>query len=394
MQTFMSFNNNAIKITWFGKLLALWVFLSAFYYVGNLLSGNLLVGQSEDFFSRIIKYLVSFGFLVAAFFIFRLYSLLILVAFFSVVLLLLILLWILGYSVFTQMSLLLIFISFSGLVYFFQCLEQSDVEIILDSLVLSAFVVSIISFYEYFFMWPVLGEYWLATGGYRSVSTLLNPNNLGMYLGAALVVVSLRDRFHFLFRTLLFVVIFLALIMSGSRTALVSLIVPVSLGLLFSQGFKVKVTAFLLYGVFFFCLIVAMFVFVLVDGVPDPSSRISDTYTASLRIEKYITYVTSIDTSYLLPDFIGERSYYVSESSYFYFINTFGIILLLFWLLVFSFLFRLRLASYGAGSASRVLKFLVLYYLIAFLFENMLASFPNNQLFFFALGSVLIPRKI
>lgn len=369
-----------------------WFFASPFYYFWNFYTGSLIIDLDEGVFHRLLKYLVAIS-ICAFFFLKRGYlHLLLIYLFLSIALTCFLFLGVYSYDVRTQVTLLLIFISFSGFMLFPTYMSDKELDLILDAVVISSVLVSLITFYEYFYMWPVLGDYWRATGGYRSVSTMLNPNNLGVYLGVCLLILLLHNKYSVFLRFLAVTIVAAAFVMSGSRTAVVSLVLPMFCGLLFLPDFKIRLN----FLFFLICLgvfsIVSLFFVLHVDWLP--SGRYFDMKTAIIRLDKYFSYLYLFDFSYIVPDFTSERSYYVSESSYFYFINTFGVIFSFFLILVYLIFFRLNNGFLSFNGPRRVLTFVVLYYIVCFLFENMIASFPNNQLFFFALGVILLPRRI
>ncbi len=373
-------------------MLYLWVFISPFYYFGNFFTGNLIVPPGEDFIHRLFKYVVAIS--ICIFFFLRRPSLNVvyLYLFFSVVLLFFIFLGFEGVDTSIQVALLLVFISFSGFIFLPSYMTDAQLVLILNVVVISSIFVSLISFYEYFFMWPVLGDYWNATGGYRSVSTMLNPNNLGVYLGVSLLILFLHKGFSVFWRVLAIVIILAALLMSGSRTAVVSILVPVFLGFVFSSGGKVRV-GFLIAFIFASIFLLFFIAYFLTSDLM-LSGRYLSSETAMIRLDKYFAYISMVDFSYVIPDFNFTRSFFVSENSYFYMLNTFGVALTVVVVVCYLTIFRINWRFTSESGVRRILALIVLYYIICFLFENMISSFPNNQFFFFALGAILLPRRI
>lgn len=376
----------------FAFSLFFWIFASPFYYFWNFYTGSLVIGLEEGVFHRLLKYLIAIS--ICAFFFLKrgCFQHLLIYLFLSIILTFFLFLGIYSYDVRTQVALLLILISFSGFVLFPVYMTDKELDLMLDAVVISSVFVSLITFYEYFYMWPVLGDYWRATGGYRSVSTMLNPNNLGVYLGVSLLILLLQNKYSGFWKFFAITIVAVAFVMSGSRTAIVSLVLPIVFGLLFSSGFKIRLNFLFFLICLGICSIVSLFFVLHVDWLP--SGRYFDMQTAIIRLDKYFSYLYLFDSSYIVPDFTSERVYYVSESSYFYFINTFGVILSLFLILAYIMFFRLNNEFLSLNGPRRILMFVVLYYVICFLFENMIASFPNNQLFFFALGAIFLPRRI
>jgi len=373
------------------SLVSIWFFLSAFYYAGNFLSGNLIVGVDEDLVHRLAKYAVALLICFVYLLVRPSWNLLSFYSFIAILSISFIFMAGSGLDVLYPVTLLLVICSFAGFTYISADLPDRDVSTILDYVIYSAFLVSLITFYEYYFMWPVLGGYWEATGGYRSVSTLLNPNNLGVYLGCALIILFLRKKFPLWIRVCFILSISAAMLMSGSRTAVVSLILPVLFGAIFNGFFKVRVKPLILLFLLSLCLLV--YLSVNAFSFYDFGGRFSDMQTASIRLAKYSHFLLSFDYTYFTPDFNSARTYYVSESSYFHFLNSFGLLISLLFCVFCVFLFRPDLGRAKAGPSIRVLAFIFFYYLIVFFFENAFLSFPNNQLFFFAAGALMRPIK-
>lgn len=370
-------------------LLKGWLFISAFYYLGNLISGQLLVPPDDDALHRIMKYAIAFS--VCAFFLYayRLWTGFLFCIFIFFVFLPFFYWYAEGENVVYAIGLFLVFFSFAGFFFIAQHLTNTELNGVLNIFIFSAFFVSLVSFYEYFFMWPVLGDYWLATGGYRSVSTLLNPNNLGVYLGGAIVVLLISKPYSLIFRMVVGGVVFCALIMSGSRTALVSVVVPLFFALVFSRFLVVRINVLIL-GFAGLALLSAL---LFLAPWLDVASGFRGTETASIRLDKYAYFISSFDSSYLEPDFSEDRFFYTSENSYFHMLNSLGLIVVLL-LLLGGLFFKLDTSRSKEGPSAKAMSYLFLYYLIAFCFENVIVSFPNNQLFFFAAGIFLQPLRL
>lgn len=370
-------------------LLGSWIFISAFYYLGNFINGQLLVPPSDEAVHRIMKYAIALS--ICAFFLYayRLWAGFVFYIFIFFVFFPFLYWYAEGENVLYAVGLFLVIFSFAGFFFIAQQLTNTELDGVLNVFIFSAFFVSLVSFYEYFFMWPVLGDYWLATGGYRSVSTLLNPNNLGVYLGAAIVILLIRKPYSLLFRVIVCGVVFCALIMSGSRTALVSIIIPLFFALVFSRFLVVRVKVLML------CFAGLVLLSVLLFFVPwlDIASGFRGLESASIRLDKYEYFISSFDSSYLEPDFSGERFFYTSENSYFHVLNSLGLIVVLL-LLLGGLFFKLDTSRSKEEPSAKAISYLFLYYLIAFCFENVIVSFPNNQLFFFAAGIFLQPLRL
>lgn len=381
-------NLGKLRVT---TLLSLWFFLSAFYYLGNFLSGEVIVGLDESLVHKLLKYFFAL-FVCSLFLVYKkLWNLLFFYVCLSFFMVFFVFFGFDDLDVVYPIALLSVVFSFIGFTYISAGISEHDLSDVLDCIVLSAFLVSLISFYEYFFMWPILGGYWEATGGYRSISTLLNPNNLGVYLGAALIILILRPSFSPCLRVLVVFSISAALLMSGSRTAVVSLFMPVFIGAIFNGLLKSSAKLLLVLFLPFLGVLIGLILYA--SGVEGLGGRFSDMQTASIRLDKYGYFLSSFDYSYFFPDFSSSRFFYVSESSYFHFVNAFGLLVSFLFVLLLLCSFRPDFSRIGGSVSRKALFFVFIYYLIVFLFENALVSFPNNQLFFFAAGALLRPVR-
>ena len=365
----------------------LWLFFSALYYAPNLISGNLIVDRSDDFWHKIVKYIV-IGFIGLLFFLIKKKTdhivQVFFLSFFAITLLLLQPFGSQGSFGFDAVVVLLLL---CGLTHFVISLQYNQLRGIARVVIISAIIASVISYFEYFIFEPVLGEFWERTGGFRAVSTMLNPNNFGVYLGCALVLLLFSDIFKGRWRFLIGVAIFSALLLTGSRTAWVSLLLSVFFGHLYRGGGKFKFSA-ILHSIFFLSVLLALVMFFLLSGVVELPARMLDFQTASIRLDKYFEYLTQIDSSYFFPDSNFLRIDMVSESSYFHFLNAMGFFLavpvLLYCALNLNASWFWQVFSNHAG---RCFDIAVFYFAVAMLFENVFMSFPCNQLFFVSLGA-------
>ena len=367
----------------------IWIFLSAFYYSGNLLSGNVIAERSADTEFKLMKYVAAAFISALIFLTLRPRKLLIIYVCLASVLAFLSMLGYVDIDVLYARDLTVVIFSFVSFSYLSANLCETEVNTLAKTIAMSAVFVSIVSIFEYFYMEPILGDYWRQTGGFRSISTLLNPNNLGLYLGAALIIIIIHHSFSFAFKFLAIPLLFASLLMTGSRTAFVSTLIAMFFGTIFTDRgtiSKSKIVKWLAICVCFFIL----FVFITSFTIYEFSGRTVDMQTADIRIEKYLEYIFGIDLSYLFPDFNLTRMDMVSESSYFHFFNSYGLILAAILLLVLLSVYKLsKLLNSSPISHSWILIVLCVYYITASLFENVLMSFPNNQLFFIALGGII-----
>jgi hypothetical protein len=361
--------------------------ISAFYYFPNLVAGDLLTERTEDFWHKTFKYIAILVICGGFFVLYRnvLYA-------FQVQFLFLTALVLAGAHPTGLRSnfgfdVIIVLLVLIGILHYASRLNEMQLRKILRTVIISSVLVSVVSYFEYFVFEPVLGEFWRNTGGFRSVSTLLNPNNCGIYLGCSFVFLYFSDVFEGKLRLFFEAVILGALLLTGSRTAWVALISAIAIGAVYRGHGRVNfilICKSIFYGLFFGIL----FAFLMAFEVIELPSRMLDFETALIRMEKYFHFVSDFDATYFWPDSGLLRIDVVSESGYFHFINAVGIIAAS---PVFLYIFlRINpswvLAAF-AGHRGRCFDVAVVYYMIAMLFENVFMSFPNNQLLFISIGA-------
>jgi len=374
-------------------LFAIWLIISSFYYIGNFIDGEVTSERPERVFQQIFKYLAAIFFSGSFFLLHKKTSLLIQYTVLVFALFIMSICWLYGYNTIPAIHVLIVLFSFIGLIYATSSFKEEQIVILAKVVVFSACIAAAISYFEYYFMEPVLGDYWNNTGGFRSVSTFLNPNNSGLFFGAALILIFFNNKFYPLIKFVICPIIFGALLLSGSRTAWISLVVAFSLGVLYRGRGKIdalnlfKLTILILFLVAVFSALYSMNLLYLPE-------RMTDMYTAALRLEKYFEYVAGVDSAYLFPDFDLLRIDIVSESAYFHFVNALGgmwfVVIIVSWL---SFVRLAWLVNLFSTSPYRCFDIVVFYYFFAMLFENVLMSFPNNQLLFVSLGIAVMNTR-
>lgn len=365
----------------------LWIFASAFYYAGDFLTGNLGEGRSINYTQQVFKYIIAIILSIVFMYINRSKLMgLVPIYFISLLFFLMALLMtVSGYGGRSMLDTLVVFIAFVGFSFAASSFNRQKVKKLSLVIIISACIVSLVSFYEFFFMKEILGNYWKNTGGYRSISTLLNPNNLGIYLGAALVINFTVLNSGILQKAIVATPLFAALLMSGSRTAIFSFFTSMLMVVIFRGGGGYRVWNIVGYLVLVLLSLVAVSVILLMSIVNLPE-RASNMHTATLRIEKYLEFLLSCDVTYFWPDYFGVRAELVSESAYFHFANSFGLV---YGFLFISLLYFFNFSFVKAVNYQRTnfaFGILVFYYLFVGLFANVIMSFPNNQLLFIAAG--------
>ena len=123
----------------------------------------------------------------------------------------------------------------------------------------------------------------------------------------------------------------------------------------------------------------------------DLSSRISDSRSSAARIDKYVEFLSNLNENYFFPDFDNKNIVLVSESSYFTYINYFGIFGCVLLLAFVSQFYRIDLVKYPKGGPW---VYVFVYYCFVGLFESTITSFPNNQLLMISAGSIIALRGV
>ncbi len=372
-------------------LLVLWLIASAFYYVQQLFAPSFYVGFDEGMLHKAVKYIVcillGIYFCIAA----RAYGLLL----FSVLLLLLA-----GFFAIDQGTLEIATVSIlvvGTMIPFIlvPSLWEDRMLLIGRVIVLCGAGVGIFSIIEMTFLASLFASTWASTGSIRSISTLFNPNNLGLYVGVALVLLPYM-RLKALLTALCGALLIFSLVVSGSRTAWVSLVVVMFYALFFNADARRRI-----FGVFDRHLILLLFtgvalvitytIYLTFSTLPEieVTNRGVDLYTASVRLSNFFSFLDLIDGSLLFPDTQGFRADFIQDNFYLVVLNSFGVLGLLVFLAFFAAHFSFRRKPTPEWFPW---KLVFLFYMVSGLSGSQLNSFPNNQLFFLSMGAVWIYR--
>lgn len=383
----------APKLRWF---VGLWAWVSAMYYIQTLFYGYALPGSEPSALHQGFKYAVLLGLATLLIIHTRRYvaaSLLLLVG----VQIAYAALWLPTAK--PVMDVYIIVLSMSCLPLLLSSLDEDTNRCLPRVLVLTGAVVGCLSLVEITALNYLFQSHWGHTGGMRSISTLLNPNNHGLYM-AACSIFLLTTPYKPLQRLLLGTPIATGLVLSGSRTAWAALVVTVLLSHVISQrktgstrdaiigfGTAVRLVAFAV-PLYLGWMLVSEYLSDATDVAF--AVRSIDTETAGIRLRNLGEYLSRLGADALLPDFRGENHPLVTDSSYLILFNAFGAIagaITLMWFgLVYRLDFRIR------RPATLQWNYVVVLYLVASLTESMINAFPNNQMLFIALGSCLSYR--
>lgn len=374
------------------QTLLVWLFLSSLYYAETLFSGEFVLDFNEGFTQKFAKYIVCAVF--SGFFLLKSRS--VGTAAYTVLMTALLTahLWAGGPPNIFAVSILTL-VTMCGLTGLLDAYPHAT-RAIARTIVWSGALVGSLSIVELTILAEKFVGYWAATGGVRSISTLFNPNNLGMYLGAALLLMPWAELGR---RTnlLLFIPLTFGFAASGSRTAWVALAACVVV-LLLSRS---KAARVLRRELAHYRMAIAMLLIVaalavlgvrsLLEGTGiESENRGTDLYTASIRWINFVAYLDRIDFQSLLPDLLDERADLIQDNVYLVIFNIlggFGVFISAVLLVVFT-----RGQRKVPKEDRSAWSLLVTYFLLSGLSGSFLNSFPNNQLFFIAVGGLLAPR--
>lgn len=371
-------------------LLQVWIVVSAFYYIENLFSPSYYMGYEEGTLHKTVKYVICVFFTVAFCVLSRAYSLLLIIALMVVLSVLLVL-----YRGAIEISTLSILITATMIAYaLVPSIWETDLRRIGRIAVYAGAVVGVFSITEMTVLAPLFESTWASTGSVRSVSTQLNPNNLGLYTGACLILLpflGLRP----LALSVCGVLIVFAFVASGSRTAWVAIVAVIGYQFLASAVFRSTVIRLmrrhllrLIFPVVTFTVIFTAYqAFHSQPATIEIVNRGADLYTASIRWDNLIRFINAIDMWILLPDLTGERADFIQDNFYLVVLNSFGAVGVMMFLAFFATHFSLRKSTNPDMSPW---KFVFAFYMVAGLSGSQLNSFPNNQLFFLSLGAVYV----
>jgi len=290
----------------------------------------------------------------------------------------------------------IVVISMSGLIILLTSLDDISLEKIPYLLVWTGVVVGVFSFIEIFFYGDLFVEHWSRTGGMRSISTLFNPNNLGLYLGMCLIFLT-GINYRPLKKLIISLPIIFGFVLSGSRTAWVAFIATIFFSNLYSF-IKYKNTDFAVIRIRTLLLLIFLGFFATtinnIEWSHQDSSQLQlreiDMETANIRLENFSAYVESIDYSIFIPDLDAIRTHLISDCAYLVILNSFGLFLLLLFAISTVVIFKL---NDGTNIPyNNYWRYILVFYLIAGMADSTTNAFPNNQLFFISLGSLICYR--
>lgn len=381
------------KLTLPLRLLCAWIFVSPLYYAQTLFSGEFIKDIDEGFAYKFAKYVVCAA--ISAYLVLR--SRNVFTGGIGVLMLLALMAHLMTGG--TPNIFAITVLTLTTMVGF-SCLLQAHPEAtraIARSIAFSAAVVGCFSVVELTVLADNFLAYWAATGGVRSISTMFNPNNLGIYMGASLLILPWAALSRRATAVLAAPILF-GLGASGSRTSWVSVFICLTIlfvlprtGRALRRGVLQYKWVLLVLAAGVIAAIPLFIEIVQVLGV-ESENRGADLYTASVRLTHFLEYLDLIDDYSLLPDVADERADLIQDSVYLTLFNTFGATGCIVMLMALA--GGLRRGPVLPDNGRMAWSLLLGYYLVVGLSASFVNSFPNNQLFFIALGGAFVPRVV
>jgi len=377
--------------SFFHASFCVWIILSPLYFLNNLLSGDMSSTREESMLYQSLKYIACL-----------LFSLSFIMHtrrgggggggggtryFFAYIICLFFILFLFSQALYGELlerhilSTIIVIGSMLGLSCVLGVLDEQKKKALNITIAISGVIVSLLSMVEFFLLSDLFASRWDNIGSVRLSSSLLNPNNMGCYIGACFIIVLLSP-IKIKLKILCLCTFLFPLIMSGSRTAWIALVATLLFRHITLISKKVALFIFLI-AVSPVCLILSSLLF---NNLPYLSGhRDADGSSISIRIEKYSDYILGFDLDYLFPDFSSSRQLLGEESGFISIMNGMGIIG------VFALLF-LILCIFSIRVRRGVWLSVLIYYALASLSINTINSFPNNQMLFVSLGAILAFR--
>lgn len=280
--------------------------------------------------------------------------------------------------------------AFIGLVLLIRSLD-GGVGRLTSTLIWSGVAVGVFSIVELAFLRENLLAYWAQTGGVRSISTLLNPNNLGLYQGACLTLWGYMFNKGRAPLTPGLIMMF-SLVASGSRTAMLAMLLMTMIAIVSDRSIFHDIKARLkAHTIAFVSLLTAGVIAVFsvksigISQNIEPFKRGADLHTLELRAQFATSFIEASDWTLLAPDVRSIREVFVQDNAFLSLINSHGLVVagLLLWLLM----TVPRVTTDANIEDLQAYRHLTVFYLVSGLSNSFLNSFPNNQLFFIAVGA-------
>ncbi|EBB8524913.1 O-antigen polymerase [Salmonella enterica] len=370
------------------SVLKVWLIVSSLYYLNAIFSGVDALKYNEDLTQKFIKYAICF--IISFFILFNSKRVKFLGAslFFIILSVASVVIGNVVTVYATTMLIIATMVGFSQIILYF----SNDMSKINMVLLWTGIIIGSISVLELTVFYDYMVSYWVSTGGVRSISSLLNPTNSGAY-SAIIILIALGTNIRSKFKKTLFVLMpMITLISSGSRTAWLSLALTLLLTVLLNDKASIRLRKKILAiaGIGAICgVLYVAFYMSSISGIQS-QYRGLDTYTASIRVENFITYMNSIDFDMLLPDFLDKNINLISDNFCLVLLNYFGIIgvYIVFFISILLFYYNMQTKDFDKNidESISVWRVIFIYFLISGLSNSFINSFPVNQLFFISCG--------
>ncbi|AID27306.1 O-antigen polymerase [Salmonella bongori CFSAN000509] len=378
------------------SLLKVWLIVSSLYYLNAIFSGVDALKYNEDLTQKFIKYAICFIISFIVLFNNRRVKYLWASLFFILLSVSSVIISNVVTVYATTMLIIATMLGFSQIIVYL----SNDMSKINMVLLWTGVIVGTISVLELTVFYDYMVSYWTSTGGIRSISSLLNPTNSGAY-SAIIILIALATNIRNKFKKTLFVLMpMITLISSGSRTAWLSLALTLLLTVLLNDkaSMRLRKKILAIAGVGAICGVVyAVFYMSSISNIQS-QYRGLDTYTASIRVENFMTYINSIDLGMLFPDFLDKNINLISDNFYLVLVNYFGIIGFYIFFLISMLLFyynaQIKYFSEVIDEDIAIWRVIFIYFLISGLSNSFISSFPVNQLFFISCGYYVYKYKL
>lgn len=375
------------------RVVCIWLLASSLYYATTLITGHFYLLYSASEFHKSLKYVIAIFLSVWTACAVGEHRTTIATALLLTVAAVVVLL---NGSISTSAVTLLSNAAFLGFILLIRLMD-GNVRLLTSVLIWSGVLVGLGSILELVLLRENLLAYWAQTGGVRSISTLLNPNNLGLYQGACLTLWGYMFNKGRASLTPGLIIMF-SLIASGSRTAMLAMLLMAVIAVVWDRSIFAAIQKRMKeHALAFFGLIAAGLVAIYAVGAISEAEEITsfkrgtDLHTLMLRQQLAARFAEAADWTLIRPDLWGIREVFVQDNAFLSLLNSHGAILagLLFWLLV----TLPRATIHALADDLRAYRHLSVFYLVSGLSNSFLNSFPNNQLFFIAVGAWLCVGK-
>lgn len=379
---------NLKKSNFIFEVLKFWLVVSSLYYFNAIFSGVDALKYNEDLTQKIIKYIVCLVISLSIIFIFKRIKSLGILLFFLTLSVASVLF---SGTVTIYATTMLIIATMTGFCQIIPAYSY-DMAKINRVLLWTGVIIGTVSVLELTIFYNYMVSYWTSTGGIRSISSLLNPTNSGAYSAILILIALVTDIRSTIKKTLFILMPMITLISSGSRTAWLSLGVTLLLTVVLNDSASTRLRKKILALASIGCICGTLYAVFYMSTVSDIQSQYRglNPYTASIRIENFMTYVSSVDLKTLLPDFLDNNISLISDNFYLVVLNYFGaigffIIILLVMLLFFCNI-QFKKTRELITEDIAIWRVVFIYFLISGLSNSFINSFPVNQLFFISCG--------